>query len=754
MKKNVALYFVFDFAVGMSIAFSVYLFDFYTDISRTLSGVVGFFICFFAFLVLSALLVRLFSKKLFVSVSLSYFDSFFLILWVAFSALHILYNSAFQFVDKNGADYQQIHTFVIIGLIVVFAVAFIRGLFALCFYVKRSRQKGNEIMDVDGFLNKPVPLDKAKKAIFMDQPAGKDLFDRSDTEDSILSIINSYSGPTPIIIGIKGVWGVGKTTMANSVCRRVDQKHYLVIDTVNAWGYKDEKSLTGAILGKIVEKIDFGISSSSAKRAINQFLSSVFSDVKPPFLKAIPSLLLEEDDDNLSIINAINSYLKKNSLILIVRIEDFDRMKKDQILFVYQCVSSFLNLENVIYLLSFSEKPVMKALEDEGIEPQFLDKIINFSFVLFMPSEDGLSALYKKWLMNYLSFSPRNKHPNELDIIAKEWTIVLPSMREFVLMLNQIRRFAFNDNTIDLYDDILLQTLLIVDSDAYHFVRMNPDIFCEAINAGEFPDTESRYFGADGPQDRKKDFETFMKGRKSTNLRGIFYLLCPFLQGPGETSYSDIEKAKGRPITGARFMNKRYFDLFFLENENDYSSIKKEILPIFASDYDKNGLTQLFGGLYTRYREKFLSVLRGEVNDNKCGPIFCEIFRWCLTFSGDFLVPRTWNSRKTKVKVENIALDCQAHCDDFNLLGQMISIAGACYLTHPDVLFYLCHLSPTGNQSRSKEIRLAKKELRKEALSLPLFQLLDKGDYERGAIWHAYEVLPTAKGFRKTTEEK
>lgn len=69
MNKNATLIGLFDFAVGMSIAFFLYLLDRYNDLSVTLSGVIGFFALFFILMLLVAVFIQLLSRKLFKSTS-------------------------------------------------------------------------------------------------------------------------------------------------------------------------------------------------------------------------------------------------------------------------------------------------------------------------------------------------------------------------------------------------------------------------------------------------------------------------------------------------------------------------------------------------------------------------------------------------------------------------------------------------------------------------------------------------------------
>jgi hypothetical protein len=746
MNKNATLIGLFDFAVGMSIAFFLYLLDRYNDLSVTLSGVIGFFALFFILMLLVAVFIQLLSRKLFKSTSFSFLDAYMLILEISFLSLHILYNPSFQFVDTSGKDYDVLHVFYTSALAIVsifFVFRFLAYFFA---WKSKKKQQGNEVTNVGDFLNVPVSKEKAEKAIFLDSPADKDLFHRGHIEDSVRRIICDYSGPRPMVIGIKGDWGVGKTTLADFVCKKLDKNKYLVVETISAWGYNDEESLVRAILARIMAQIDFGISPSAVKKLINDFLSTTFSTIKAPLLQPIGVLFANEEKENDSVVDLINSYLTKNSVVLVLRIEDFDRMAKDQILFVYQCVSSFLHLKNVVYLLCFSEKPVKNAFKSAEIDYQYLNKIINFSFELLMPSKEELGSMYSKWLGNFLTYSVRNTHSEELDKIAKEWATLLPTMREFLLILNQIRQFAFlKEKVLDLYDEMRLQGLLISDFSAYDFVRLNPGLFCPVVNRGDLPRDDSPYMGNEAKTIAKKTLDGFLQKEGCEKFRETFYELCPYLQEGDGSNYSAIEQNKGRPTSGPRLMNSRYFDLFFLDCDNSYSVIYSLLLPVFNVGFDKSKLPNQFSKYYDEYKESFLAVLWGMIDPNKSSPILVDIFRWCLSFSGSSFAIDSWDDYKKKAKMESIAFDCFWVCSDPNSYLPMIHAAIENYFYHPSLLFDMTRFSENPDehekQKGGKALELAKDFASKQ----DLIERLDEGRYSRGAIWQLRQWLPEEK---------
>ena len=80
---------------------------------------------------------------------------------------------------------------------------------------------------------------------------------------------------------------------------------------------------------------------------------------------------------------------------IIVIIDDLDRLMPSEMRAVFSLVKSLGDLPNVLYVLSFDESIVQKALEEsaERIDPAFLEKIVQVSLKLPPPWRDELRQL-------------------------------------------------------------------------------------------------------------------------------------------------------------------------------------------------------------------------------------------------------------------------------------------------------------------------------------------------------------------------
>jgi predicted KAP-like P-loop ATPase len=88
--------------------------------------------------------------------------------------------------------------------------------------------------------------------------------------------------------------------------------------------------------------------------------------------------------------------LRASDQRIIVIIDDLDRLMPSEMRSVFSLVKSLGDLPNVLYVLSFDDSVVQKALQDsaEKIDPAFLEKIVQVSLKLPPPWREELRLFY------------------------------------------------------------------------------------------------------------------------------------------------------------------------------------------------------------------------------------------------------------------------------------------------------------------------------------------------------------------------
>ncbi|MCP4268386.1 MAG: SUMF1/EgtB/PvdO family nonheme iron enzyme [Candidatus Brocadiaceae bacterium] len=266
--------------------------------------------------------------------------------------------------------------------------------------------------------NKPVH-------IISDEPEGNsDLFGFGAYASTIAGLIANKENKTPLVIGIYGSWGSGKTTLMKTVIshleeiekkrkKKKDKGYYRSCKTVwfQAWKYKDEDEILAALIEEIFKamksdgffegckaQIETFVKSLNKLKIIGKFtelFSSVdisdcfsapeyksklgFYDTFQEFFDRLlwtypnwrPKISIAEGPDD-----------SKGSLV--VFIDDLDRCPKDRILKVLETIKLFMDKKGCVFVIGAANDIIEKALEGDYGEgsSKFMDKIVQVTFNL------------------------------------------------------------------------------------------------------------------------------------------------------------------------------------------------------------------------------------------------------------------------------------------------------------------------------------------------------------------------------------
>lgn len=219
----------------------------------------------------------------------------------------------------------------------------------------------------------------------------------------------------PLVFGIHGKWGEGKTTFMNLICKRIEKDFYTI--NINPWEYGDNKKFITIFLAKLYEKV------KSEKLKLNKsakadFVKTIFKPLKISL--GFSSIKAEYDFDKFSqkqqeetidsIINenfalkeSINQILGNeifNKKKIVIFIDDLDRCDVDKVMEVIESIKLVLNSKNCIFFLGCDITYIESALANKykGIiqiskeeywkefSREYLEKIIQIPF--YIPKSD------------------------------------------------------------------------------------------------------------------------------------------------------------------------------------------------------------------------------------------------------------------------------------------------------------------------------------------------------------------------------
>jgi hypothetical protein len=190
---------------------------------------------------------------------------------------------------------------------------------------------------------------------------------------------------SPFTIGILGEWGVGKTSLMQTMFEKLEAKRNGVIPVwFNAWRCERERNLAiipllEALMGEIKDK--------DLKKTITNIAKSITLKCGPIEFEPgkVGSQNQVEEDLYYDNLKAIETTLEKTDKKIVVFIDDLDRCAPDKILEVLESTKVFLDIKGFVYVLGLNSEVVVKAIDQKyeamGINGEdYLEKIVQIPF--------------------------------------------------------------------------------------------------------------------------------------------------------------------------------------------------------------------------------------------------------------------------------------------------------------------------------------------------------------------------------------
>ena len=260
---------------------------------------------------------------------------------------------------------------------------------------------------------------------------------------TIADLIANKENKTPLVIGIYGPWGSGKTTLMETVKRLLkdndysDTNKYRKCKTVwfQAWKYGNEDEILAALIEQIFKSMkedDFFEKCKAEIKKLSKKLkkSKVIGDLS----KLLTGIDITEYFDELKYKEKLGfydtfqgffddllwTYLTWHAGIgrseqpndkngaLVVFIDDLDRCPKERIIKVLETIKLFMDKEGCVFVIGAADETIVKELKKtygDNDARNFLDKIVQLTFTLpripdgdFKPYLEKIAPAQKKRL--------------------------------------------------------------------------------------------------------------------------------------------------------------------------------------------------------------------------------------------------------------------------------------------------------------------------------------------------------------------
>ena len=398
-------------------------------------------------------------------------------------------------------------------------------------------------------------------------------FDFHAYKNTFVDIITGSQNETPLVIGLEGRWGRGKTTLMKSI--RAELQKYDKENVGNgkrrcktvwfqAWKYNDTDNLLAALLENIVqemrhgnffERAEIGIKIAWEKFNLNA-IPELFS-VYIPFLKDFSKIIKTEDyKKELSYFNLFSSFLnqliklwihaedtfklkKKNAKdfvseindkkgVLVVFIDDLDRCDYKNIVKVLEATKLFLDFKGCIFVMGVSREIIVHALTESpyiGKEyaNEYLEKMIQVSYELPIIHEADMKGYFE----DIVSEFPEKEILIEYaDVIVKSLGETPRKIKKFINNLNlqiKISEYKGLKEKLEVKDHIYWSVLKEAYREAFETIKLNPKIISMA--KVEYKKYEEEIGSNNYENVEKIPYEPVKNILKETDLRNLILKL-------------------------------------------------------------------------------------------------------------------------------------------------------------------------------------------------------------------------------------
>ncbi|AZZ98502.1 P-loop NTPase fold protein [Pseudoalteromonas sp. R3] len=331
-----------------------------------------------------------------------------------------------------------------------------------------------------------------KQKVHNDEPSEQDSLNREKYAKAFANL--TLNCETPMVVGLYGSWGTGKSTLMKLIQGSLDQTKTIPI-WFDPWQHQFDDNPTLALVHTIIEQCNLKDSKKLATVIASALGYSFLKTVSNISVKDIEHFAKKYEEDNFLLreervklkdyfAELITNIVKGTDKRVVFFIDDLDRCMPEQVMKLLESLKLFLNLPNCVYFLAVDHDAIEQSIEYyyksiDIRERNYLDKIVQLPFNIPPVFNDSINDYITPLL------------PNDLigcrDILIEGLSGNPRELKRFINTLIFNHELS-KESRIEEYDPKVLSVILLIQSsekDLYKIVSNNPSTLIEYINREE-----------------------------------------------------------------------------------------------------------------------------------------------------------------------------------------------------------------------------------------------------------------------------
>lgn len=469
-----------------------------------------------------------------------------------------------------------------------------------------------------------------------------DLLNRGELIRTISDIIRTCEPRKKYVISLSGAWGQGKTTIINNVKKELEREDDIVIiDSFDPWNYESKEALFSAMLDTIFRYagIDYNI---NRIRSLKRQLGELIFDINA-YTKGLKALLNREQETVQEIKTLMNDFLRQYNRKIVFVLDNIERMDDQNILLLFKLVADVLDLDHIIYVLSYDAERIGTVLKNAGLKDTYLKKVIQMEFYVPPIDERRKREIFFTCLKNLLKlYQVGERQQEELLHLSPSFLNLIGDVRDMKRFFNSIISscYGISDRWIrnlNAKDYVIMELLKRENPLLYHEITRKAYYFVSSDRSVLFGyEIQMEDWKKKFNENAKSYFASLFSSVANAEWKTLLAEIFPYVEnytkdqdimeisfyGCGSETYKNV-------IQNARIHSGKFFPQYFTLQSNDYFTIKMELDEVVQLAKQ---------GEETLCRERFMSLCRQYPGSDQI-----EIVEMLQLFSED-LDETGWNT--------------------------------------------------------------------------------------------------------------